>query len=514
MFQRIFLLFHFVLTGTFLFAQTNYVPGPNSSEYPGIPKGKVSKFTLESKTYPGTTRAYYLYVPAQYNGQSAALMVFQDGHAYVNNEGEYKVPVVFDNLIAQGKMPVTIGLFVNPGHGMDKDSISNPFRASNRSVEYDEVSGLYGEMIINELIPALKKEFNISDDPDMHAIAGLSSGAICAFSAAWFHNEYFHKVMSHFGSFTDIRGGHNYPSMIRKEPKKNIKMYMQDGTADLDNQFGNWWLANLQMEAALKFRNYEYTFDKGDGGHNGKHAGSILPQSLEWLWSDQVTTGIPSGVFSFPEKFEGKHVFYDGHTVHFKEMELSTQKLTPSSIALTNAQKEQMVIIKEGQVEVDLNGKKQNVGPGSVVFVLAGDKISIRSPKGDGVIYQMVYKSRKDPVKTENDVSPSFVKDFSTIEFVKHDRGGIRNYFRTSTPMCPYYEMHMTNLNGGIKSHEPHTHKAAEIVLMVEGNTEMEIGNETVVAKPGDIYFLESNVPHAIKNVGDTQARYFAYQWD
>lgn len=514
MFKRIFFLLHFVLFEVIAFAQSAYTPGPNSLEYPGIPKGAITKFSLRSTTYPGTIRSYYVYVPAQYNGQPAALMVFQDGHAYVNSEGEYKVPVVFDNLIAQGKMPVTIGLFVNPGHGIDKDSINNPFRASNRSLEYDEVSGLYGEMIINELIPILKKNYNISADPDMHAIAGLSSGAICAFSAAWFHNDYFHKVMSHFGSFTDIRGGHNYPSMIRREAKKNIKMYIQDGTADLDNQFGNWWLANLQVEAALKFRNYEYKFDKGDGGHNGQHAGAILPQSLEWLWSDQVTPGIPSGVFSFPEKLEGKHVFYDGHTIHFKEMELSVQKLASSALELSQAQKEQMLIIKEGQVEVDLNDKKQIVGPGSVAFVVAGDRISIRSPKGDGVIYQMVYKSGKDPGKSENEVSPSFIKDFSTIEFVKHDRGGIRNYFRTSTPMCPYYEMHMTNLNGGIKSHEPHTHKAAEIVLMVEGNTEMEIGNEKVVAKPGDIYFLESNVPHAIKNVGNTQARYFAYQWD
>jgi enterochelin esterase-like enzyme len=146
----------------------------------------------------------------------------------------------------------------------------------------------YVTMLIDEIIPQLKKQYNILNDPKMHAIAGLSSGAICAFTAAWQRPDYFHKVLSHYGSYTDIRGGHNYPFIIRKTKKKDIKIFMQDGNNDLNNEFGDWWLANLQMESAFKFKNYEFKFEKGSGTHNGKHAGSILPESLIWLWSDVI----------------------------------------------------------------------------------------------------------------------------------------------------------------------------------------------------------------------------------
>ncbi len=212
-------------------------------------------------------------------------MVFQDGHSYLNETGDFRVPVVYDNLIHQKKLPVTICLFVNPGHST-KEYPENRFRASNRAEEYDMLNDKYVTMLIDEIIPELKKKYNISTDPKMHGIGGLSSGAICAFTAAWQRPDYFHKVLSHFGSFTNIRGGHNYPFLIRQNKKKEIKIFMQDGNNDLDNEYGNWWLANLQMEAAFRFKNYEYKFEKGSGTHNGKHGGSVLPESLLWLWSD------------------------------------------------------------------------------------------------------------------------------------------------------------------------------------------------------------------------------------
>jgi enterochelin esterase family protein len=264
-----------------------YKLGPESFVKAGVPKGVVTKYTWDSKVY-NNFREYYIYVPAQYNGSSpAALMVFQDGHSYANENGDFRVPVVFDNLIAAKKMPVTIALFINPGHS-SKDFPESRFRASNRAEEYDVMSDVYANFLINELIPELKKKYNISDDRKMHAIAGLSSGAICAFTAAWQRNDYFQKVMSHFGSYTDIRGGYAYPAIIRKSDKKDIKIFMQDGSNDLNNNYGDWWLANLQMESSFKFKGYEYKFAKGVGTHSGKHAGSILPESLEWLWSDVV----------------------------------------------------------------------------------------------------------------------------------------------------------------------------------------------------------------------------------
>ena len=262
-----------------------YHLGPDSQRKEGVAKGVVTKYEWQSKLY-NNFREYYLYVPAQYDStKPAALMVFQDGHAYVNDSGDFRVPIVYDNLIYQKKLPITICLFVNPGHNT-KDYPESRFRASNRADEYDVLDDRYTTMLMDEIIPELKKKYNISNDPKMHGIGGLSSGAICAFTAAWEHPEYFHKVLSQIGSYTNIRGGNNYPSIIRKHKKKEIKIFMQDGSNDLNNEHGDWWLANLEMESALKFKGYEFKFEKGSGTHSGKHGGAILPESLIWLWSD------------------------------------------------------------------------------------------------------------------------------------------------------------------------------------------------------------------------------------
>lgn len=276
----------FIACAFFLHAQDSlYRHGPDSQRQPGVLKGTVTKYEWESKLY-NNFREYYVYVPAQYDSANpAALMVFQDGHSYLNETGDFRVPVVYDNLIHQKKLPVTICLFINPGHN-SKDYPENRYRAGNRAEEYDVLNDKYVTMLIDEIIPALKKKYTISTDPRMHGIGGLSSGAICAFTAAWQRPDYFHKVLSHFGSFANIRGGHEYPFLIRKNKRKDIKIFMQDGINDLDNEYGNWWLANLEMEAAFRFKNYEYKFEKGLGTHNGKHGGAILPESLLWLWSD------------------------------------------------------------------------------------------------------------------------------------------------------------------------------------------------------------------------------------
>ena len=262
-----------------------YKLGPDSHRKDAVPKGTVTKHEWQSKLYRNF-REYYIYVPAQYDAtKPAALMIFQDGHSYVNDSGDFRVPIVYDNLIHQKKLPVTICLFVNPGHTTN-DYPQNRYMSRNRADEYDVLDDRYSVMLMDELIPELKKKYNISNDPKMHGIGGLSSGAICAFTAAWEHPEYFSKVLSHIGSYTNIRGGNNYPSIIRKHKRKDIKIFMQDGTNDLDNEHGNWWLANLEMESALKFKGYEFKFEKGTGTHSGKHGGSILPESLIWLWSD------------------------------------------------------------------------------------------------------------------------------------------------------------------------------------------------------------------------------------
>lgn len=269
-----------------------YPLGPDSQRKEGVPKGTVTKHTWKSQIYPGTIREYYLYVPSQYQkdgSEKAAVMVFQDGHAYVDEKGQVRVPTVFDNLIADGSMPVTIAIFVNPGWFADNLDAPQKWKApkgvgSNRSVEYDTLSPTYAEFIEKEILTEVGKEYRLTDDPEMRAICGMSSGGICAFTVAWERPDLFRKVLSHIGSFTNIRGGHVYPALIRKTEQKPLRVFLQDGSHDLDNAHGNWPLANQQMAAALKFAGYDYRFVFGAGAHNGNHGGAILPDSLRWLW--------------------------------------------------------------------------------------------------------------------------------------------------------------------------------------------------------------------------------------
>ncbi len=268
------------------FAADDYKLGPDSERHDGVPKGEVTKFSFtNSVVFPGTVRDYWIYVPAQYDAtKPACLMVFQDGGGYVSEQGQFRVPVVFDNLIQKKEMPVTIGLFINPGRIPPAEP--NQRARDNRSFEYDSLGDRYAHFLLDELLPEVTKKYNLVKEPTGRAICGISSGGICAWTVAWERPDQFGKVLTHVGSFTNIRGGYPYPAMIRHEEKKPIRVFLQDGANDLDNLHGNWPLANKDMAAALKFKGYDYKFEFGDGGHNGKHGGAILPDSLRWLWRD------------------------------------------------------------------------------------------------------------------------------------------------------------------------------------------------------------------------------------
>ncbi len=271
-------------------AENEYQLGPESTNrFPGVPKGRVEKFQFaESKVFPDTTRDCWTYIPAQYDGSKpAALMVFQDGGGYVSETGGQRVPIVFDNLIAKGEMPVTIGVFINPGNRTAPDSSAvGANNRSNRSFEYDSLGDAYAKFLTDELLPFVTQKFGVklTDDPELRAIGGLSSGAICAFTVAWERPNSFRKVLSQIGSFTNIRGGHVYPSWIRKTERKPIRVFLQDGSNDLNNLHGNWPLANQEMASALAFMGYDYQFVLGTGSHSGQHGGAILPNTLRWLW--------------------------------------------------------------------------------------------------------------------------------------------------------------------------------------------------------------------------------------
>jgi len=266
-----------------LAGDADYKLGPDSARQDGVPRGAVTKHTWKSQVFPGTIRDYWLYVPAQYEpAKPACVMVFQDGGSYVKEDGDHRTTIVFDNLIHTGEMPVTIGIFINPGEIPPSKDGGRPER--NRSFEYDTLSDQYARFLLEEILPEVGKTHNLVKDPAGRAIGGISSGGICAFTAAWQRPDAFSKVLSHVGSFTNIRGGHVYPALIRKTPRKPIRVFLQGGSGDLDNEHGNWPLANQAMAAALKFKGYDQRFEFGTGGHSGKHGGAILPDSLRWLW--------------------------------------------------------------------------------------------------------------------------------------------------------------------------------------------------------------------------------------
>ena len=259
-----------------------YSEHADSIERSDVPKGKLMPLAkFHSKVFEGTSRDWWVYVPSQYSpDKPAAVMVFQDGGGYKDF-----VSTVFDNLIAKKDMPVTVGVFVNPG-------VFDGGR-SNRSFEYDTLSDQYSKFILEEILPETEKAANVKlrRDPAGRAIAGISSGGICAWTVAWERPNEFSKVLSWVGSFTNIasgksgrEGGHNYEAMVRKTPKKPIRVFLQDGASDLDNNNGNWPLANQTLAKSLEFAKYDYKFVYGNGFHSNKHGRAIMPDSLRWLW--------------------------------------------------------------------------------------------------------------------------------------------------------------------------------------------------------------------------------------
>jgi enterochelin esterase family protein len=262
-----------------------YVLGPDSMPQDGVPQGAVTMATFAASTvFPGTTRDYWVYVPAQYDGSVVPSMVFQDGANYVNPDGPFRTPIVLDNLIAAGDIPVMIAVFVNPGMVGDQ---------SNRSFEYDNLSDAYSQFLVDELLPVVEADFGVqlSDAPEDRGIAGHSSGGICAFTVGWHRPDLYGRLMTHNGSFVDIMGGGAYPQMVLDAEVQPLRVFLLSGTGDLDNQFGNWLDANTAMAAALAQQSYHYRFVHGEGSHSPDHAGAVMPDTLRWLWREPLVEG-------------------------------------------------------------------------------------------------------------------------------------------------------------------------------------------------------------------------------
>ncbi|QQS49530.1 MAG: esterase family protein [Acidobacteriota bacterium] len=277
---------------------SQYRLGPDSLPQEGVPKGEIrGPYTLPSNVYPGTQHTYWVYVPAQYDpAEPAALMVFQDGQAFKDENGDIRAQNVMDNLIYRREIPVMIGIFINPGRTPEQPEPTPQNwgdRTTNRPTEYNSLDDRYARVITEELLPVLYKEYNISKDPEMHGIGGSSSGAIAAFTVAWERPNHFRKVLSNVGSFVNIRGGHAYPDIILASEKKPIRIFLCDGRNDnrgirndVYDEKRDWFHQNVRMMKALTQKGYDVNYTWGMNLHGQKFGGAIMPEMMRWLWRD------------------------------------------------------------------------------------------------------------------------------------------------------------------------------------------------------------------------------------
>ncbi|MCA9127195.1 MAG: gluconolactonase [Planctomycetales bacterium] len=263
--------------------EENYSTSTDSERQEGVPVGKIEgPFDLESNVFPGTKRQYWIYVPAQYEPEKAACtLIVQDG---LKRAEGWKLPIVCDNLIHAKQMPVTIGIFVTPGEV--PPAVGQAESRYNRSFEYDSLGGDYARFLLEELIPAVSSSYNLSTDPNDRMLAGSSSGAICAFNAAWERPDAFRRVFSSVGTYVGLRGANELATLVRKMEPKPLRVFLQDGSRDLNIYAGDWWIANQALLSSLTWAGYDVNHIWGEGGHNAKHSTAIMPEALRWLWRD------------------------------------------------------------------------------------------------------------------------------------------------------------------------------------------------------------------------------------
>ncbi|MDQ0956136.1 enterochelin esterase-like enzyme [Streptomyces sp. B4I13] len=263
-------------------SDVRYIHGPDSAPRPGVPAGETVEFEWSgSEVYPRTFRKFWVHVPAQYDpAVPASLMVFQDGWWYLDSAGEVRGAIVLDNLIHRGDIPVTIGVFVDPGVFPDAE---NP---KNRNNEYDAFDDRYVTFLITEIIPQVAERYAIAQSPERWGICGGSSGGNCAFTAAWLRPDKFRRVIGYLSSFAQMPDGNPYPDLISRGPRKPLRIFIQGGHRDLHWNEPQWnWLAeNLRVAAALAEAGYDFRLVLGDGGHSANHGGVLLPDALRWLW--------------------------------------------------------------------------------------------------------------------------------------------------------------------------------------------------------------------------------------
>lgn len=289
---------------------TDDVPiyAPLSYSMPGVPTGTLTEMrTVTSRIYGGAEARYWLYVNAGVDTvRGAPLMVWQDGPRHIGafDANGTRLKTVTDNLVHLGRIPPMVHLLIAPGTGGETRPLrykDEPQDNVMRSLQYDSVSGRYGDYLLQEVLPEVNGTVKLREDGYSRGAGGLSSGAICSFSLAWFKPDHFSRVHSTIGTYTGMQwrpeehvdGGYILSNRVRRDEKRNIRVWMSDGTNDIEvgpdgradlYVAGSWPLNNLQMANALKTRGYDFHFRFGTAGHSEAQEGMDLPESLAWLW--------------------------------------------------------------------------------------------------------------------------------------------------------------------------------------------------------------------------------------
>lgn len=367
----------------------NYPTDPASIEQKGVPKGEIIKFNFEnSKIYPGTWREVSVYIPAQYKPEKPACV-------YINQDRiQWNAPTVFDNLINTKEMPITIGIFITPGivKAKSPDAALDRF---NRSFEYDGLGDAYARFLLEEILPEVEKQktsdgraIRLSKSGNDRAIGGSSSGAVCAFTAAWEHPEEVSKVFSAIGTYTGLRGADRYDILVRKTEPKPIKIFMQDGSNDLNIYAGDWWKANESMQRALVFAGYDVKYVWGEGGHNNQHGTAVFPDAMRWLWKDY-----PNPV----KKGNSKNQFINDILIENTDWELVGENygFTEGTAVNTNGEVFFQDIPNAKTYKVGLDGKVQQLPIDSkrasgTVFTESNQMITITSGWGGYPVKQVI----------------------------------------------------------------------------------------------------------------------------
>lgn len=265
-----------------------YAHGPDSRPRPDVPRGVTAELRWDtSGVYPGTTRRVWIHVPA-HDGPAppAALLVVNDGWWYLDPHGEVRGAVVLDNLVHDGAIPFTIGVFVDPGVVVGAE------QPKHRNVEYDAFDDRYVTFLLDEVVPLVTARHAVTDDPERWVVCGGSSGGNAAFTAAWLRPDRFRRAVCYLSSFAQMPGGNPYPELLARTPRKPLHVFLQAGHRDLNwnAPTRNWLAENLRVGAALAEAGYDVRLVLGDGGHSPNHGGVLLPDALRWALGWAVTT--------------------------------------------------------------------------------------------------------------------------------------------------------------------------------------------------------------------------------